>query len=336
MAWPGHKMQVVCYDMMLHSTYGSNDSSVKSVFYSGDIAHPRRNILSENREKQSINHVRNHIVHWCHKVANHDYHLFYHIQKNGIPSTPVFLQPLLQVFQTHYKPVEIQTKYYNELFSFSLRELIAGKVGIPIEEEDDQKNNGFAGLWLDSIPEKEGNYKIIYDLLIDCVDVQNGYISLKESNLIPHSFREADIVILYPQTKQKSSAIKQHILKGTIKEINNEQIVISLTNKQTDYSFFNDFNNWAIEPDFMERNYWSSISSLFNLLRCENRRIQILLGNEEPVSLDQFNVSSNHLTTTENNCITKALNAQDYFLLQGPPGTGKTSTFLIEYLRNNY
>ncbi|MBK9983872.1 MAG: AAA family ATPase [Saprospiraceae bacterium] len=149
---------------------------------------------------------------------------------------------------------------------------------------------------------------------------------------IPHSFRKGDLVILYPESENGYDSLTQHILKGSIKELHHNRLIVSLFNKQTDYTFIREYNYWAIEPDIFERNYWSKISCLFNFLKCDPRRSDLLLGVEEPLTENNFDFEDVNLTPHQNICITRALNARDYFLLQGPPGTGKTSTFLVNYI----
>ena len=219
------------------------------------------------------------------------------------------------------------------MIAFVLRELINAKVGGLTEEDAERKQNGFASLWLDAIADKKDDFSIIPQLKVSAIDSDTGYITLDFTEKIPHSFRKKDLVVLYPKSNGKYDALSQHILKGSIVEITTSKVTVSLYNKQTDYTFINQFDFWAIEPDIFERNYWSTISNLFNVLEANERKFNLLLGTEEPQFQNSVENSNPNLNKNQNTLIEDALNAKDYYLLQGPPGTGKTSTFLVNYLR---
>ncbi|MBK9983871.1 MAG: PD-(D/E)XK nuclease family protein [Saprospiraceae bacterium] len=128
-AWPGHHMQVVCYDMALESTYGANRNGTNSIFYSGCNIMPRRNIVSEHREKQRVLKIRNYIVTKVFRLAENDFTILEKIKINGINPLPPFHANALKEFRQYYIPTSIETYYYNEMVAFTLRELINSKVG---------------------------------------------------------------------------------------------------------------------------------------------------------------------------------------------------------------
>ena len=142
------------------------------------------------------------------------------------------------------------------------------------------------------------------------------------------------MVIIYPKIGGVYEPLKQHIFKGSIKIINQKRIVVSLFNKQTDYSFIEKYEFWALEPDIFERNYWSSIACLLEVLACSMEKRQLLLGHLEPQNLSINYQANTFLTSNQNQIIRQALEAKHYYLLQGPPGTGKTSIFLVNYVQN--
>ena len=332
-AWPGHKYQVVNYDLLLNSTYGNNRQGSNSVFYSRCQNRPYRNIVSESKEKQRALIIRNRIVKSIYKLSQNDFNILENIKNKGISFLPIFRNKALTYFQSVYGVNDIVTKYYNEMIAFVLRELINAKVGGGMTLDTERKQNGFASLWLDTLEEKKGNFSIIPQLKVRDVDSNKGRITLGITEEVPHSFRKKDLVILYPKINGKYNALINHILKGTIFEINSSEIIISIFNKQTDYNFIRKFDFWAIESDIFERNYWSKVSNLFNVLGAEERKCNLLLGEEEPKLEHLVKYSSPYLNENQNTLIENALNAKDYYLLQGPPGTGKTSTFLVNYLR---
>lgn len=332
-AWSNHKMQVVCYDMLLESTYGLNRRGSNMVFYSRCTISPYRSLVSEHREKQDAVNRRNEIVANIYRLAADNFTILQKIRSNGIPGLPSFGMAALQTFQHSYDPEKIASQYYQALMAFTLRELINAKVGDLLKEDDQEQQNGFAGLWLDSLATKESDFRIIYDLLVTDIDEQHGNISLTFSREITHSFRKGDPVIMYPKTGEEYNALSQYILKGSVKELHLDRLVVTLANKQTDYDYIKEYELWAIEPDLFERNYWSTISCLFNVLSCPDRKKRLLLGHERPAFNEGPLYFRKELTDNQNKVLQQALNARDYYLLQGPPGTGKTSTFLVNYVQ---
>lgn len=334
-AWVNHKVQVICYDMLLESTYGGDRKGTNAVFYSKCTISPYRNLVSDFGEKRWMLEKRNEIVARIYELAAGNYATLLRIKETGIPCLPAFNEGLLGNFQGAYQPGRITTEYYQEMVSFLLRELINAKVGNQLREEDEEQPNGFAGLWLDSLDEKQGDFRILYDLTVTGKDMEKGTIALSITKEIDHAFRKGDPVIMYPGNNGQYSALTQHILKGSLESIHLDRLVVSLNNKQTDYSFIDEHDNWAIEEDIFERNYWSAVSCLFNVLTAGDRKKRLLFGHEQPALHEQQPYTNKELTLTQVTTVQQALNARDYYLLQGPPGTGKTSTFLVSYIKES-
>ena len=335
MAFPNHKMQVVCYDMMLESTYGKDRKGFNAVFYSKCQISPYRHLVSEHREKMQILEQRNEIVAQIFRLAAKDFSVLERIKLQGIPGLPVFKDQVLTLFQKAYEPGRIATEYYQEMVSFLIRENINTKVGHLLKEEEEDQPNGFAGLWLDSLEVKLDDFRIIYDLETVEIREGHGFVHLNFTRKIDHAFRKGDLVILYPKSDDGYHVLHHHILKGSLDEIHPDRLVVCLNNKQTDYKFIRDHRTWALEPDIFEKNYWSAVSCLFNVLTAGGRKKKLLFGHEQPVFVREQLYTGVGLTETQRDVLQQALDARDYYLLQGPPGTGKTSTFLVHYVRES-
>ncbi|MDO6433113.1 ATP-dependent helicase [Flavitalea sp. BT771] len=335
LAFPNHKMQVVCYDMMLESTYGKDRKGFNAVFYSKCPDSPYRNLVSEHLEKRQVLQERNEIVAHIYQLAGGDFSVLQRIKNEGVRGLPVFKETILAQFRASYEPGRIATEYYQQMIAFLLREFINTKVGHQLKEEQEDQLNGFAGLWLDTRERKEDDFRVIYDL--ETVEIKEGlgYIRLKFTKKIDHAFRKGDLVILYPKMGEHYEALHHHILKGSLDEIHQDSLVVCLNNKQTDYNFIKTYSHWAVEPDIFERNYWSGIACLFNVLTASARKKRVLFGHEQPVFVREARYSNDSLTLIQQTSIQQALDARDYYLLQGPPGTGKTSTFLVHYVRES-
>jgi hypothetical protein len=333
-AWANHKMQVVSYDLLLKSTYGQNRRGFNAVFYSKCDVEPYRNIVSDHKEWNAALRVRNEIVARIYTLAGSDFSLLQQIKQTGIPGLPRFSEAELSQFQNLYDPGKITTQYYQELLAFTLREMINAKVGDLLSEEQDEEN-GFASLWMNDLQAKTTAFRMIPDLTVTSIDEENGHIFLSITTEIPHAFRKGDLVVMYPRGENGYNCMSQHILKGSIKELGLDTLTVSIYNKQTAYNFIHNHTYWAIEPDLFERNFWSTFSCLFNVLRCSYRKKKLLLGHEAPGFDNLEFPNDGSLTTNQHATIRDALNAHDYYLLQGPPGTGKTSTFLVNYVRES-
>lgn len=333
--WKNHKMQVVAYNMMLESTY-DNYQGTNEIFYSKSDK-PHRNIVSEYREKHHLLKIRNKIVTKLYQLSKGDFRSLDNLKTSGIADLPEYNLRRLKCFQQNYQPGRLTTSYYQQLLAFTLRELINSKTSDQYQSEaEDQHHSscGFASLWLDNLANKEKKYRLIYDLKIITVNKEKSYLTLQILQQdIAHAFRPGDMVIIYPKVADSYEPLKQHIFKGSIKKINQETILISLFNKQTDYSFIEQYDIWALEPDIFERNYWSSIACLLELLSCPMERKQLLLGHLEPKIGNVEYKKNSHLTNRQNQIIDQVLRSKNYYLLQGPPGTGKTSIFLVNYVR---
>ena len=333
LAFPNHQMQVICYDMMLESTYGQHRKGFNAVFYSKCRISPYRNLVSEHREKNQVLEIRNNIVARIYALASGDFSVMEQIKTRGVAGLPIFKEAALAQFRNAYEPERIATAYYQQMIAFLLREFVNTKVGNQLREDADDQPNGFAGLWLDPITEKLEDFRLIYDLETVEIKEGQGYVRLRLTRPIDNAFRKGDLVVLYPRTAEGYVALKHHILKGSLDEIHPDGLVVCLNNKQTNYTFIHDHQLWAVEPDIFERNYWSAISCLFNVLTAGLRKKRLLFGHEEPVFQQQQPYINPDLTAIQQKAVQQALDARDYYLLQGPPGTGKTSTFLISYIR---
>ena len=331
-----HKIQAVCYDMVLESTYTNSTKNNVAVFYSKKTdfnLSPFRFIVSEYQEKSAVLKIRNEIVSKIFAISQNDYstlnELLHPIFGTNLPR---YLISHLEEIRKYLSKGSKTRIYFQELLSFIFRELLIAKIGTGRGEEEGKIENGFASLWLDSLVSKKDHFKIIPDLRITHVEQTTATITVQFSE-IPHSFRVGDLIIFYPNTKYGYDALKNQILKGNIKSLSNNELEISLYNQQMDYSYLDQYNHWAIEPDMYENNYWSICSGLINILKCNPEKKELLLGHKEPRWRHIDYTSVNTLNDNQNEILRLALTAQDYFLLQGPPGTGKTSMFLLHFVK---
>ena len=119
-------------------------------------------------------------------MAASDFSILQRIRERGIQGIPRYMENDLLLFQQTYDPSKITTQYYQELLAFTLRELINTKVGDMLKEDEEEHQNGFAGLWLDNLVSKEDDFEVIYDLEVTRILEKDGHIHLSFTREMPH------------------------------------------------------------------------------------------------------------------------------------------------------
>ena len=339
--WESHKMQVVCYNLLLNSVFSEKRTGTSSIFYSKAIKDNLRNVAHFPQLEQDVLMLRNNIVSMSYKIAQQDYSALSKLTLDEFGARPKFTDTaLIDFHETLESASELEKKYFKIFVSFIFRELRTAKIG---SDEGFGASSGFASLWNDSREDKSAGYGIIYDLCLEKFDKDNSVIIFKRHDESVSSFREGDIAIIYPQSENQTNPLKHQLLKGIITKIEDDILKISLRNKYINENYLKKYKKWAIEPDMFESGFNSLFQSLFNFLKAGKRIKNILLGIEQPISVSKTieindKINNKNLTENQEENLKKAILAKDYFLLQGPPGTGKTSLMLInlvEYIFNN-
>lgn len=332
--WPNNKFQTVAYHCLLKSTYGEKRTGSNSIFYSQG-QDPNRAIVVGFNEESALLKVRNFLASILNKLKSNQAGPILKLLRFDDKrfNWPVYMESTLTTFSTAYSSApELVRNYYERLIAFLVQELLSSKTGDNPNPERQQ--NGFASLWLDDEKIKSENNRIIFDAKRVELDEEESEIKFEFDPEIPHSFRQDDLVIIYPKTAEGYFPLDQAILKGIIVEIGEGRLSLKLRNRQADTHFLTHFDYWAFEPDFFETNYWSTIQSLFNLLAVDREKQHLLLGLKEPeMRAFEFSPLEGKHYGNQNEILEKALKAKDFYLIQGPPGTGKTSTILVNIVK---
>ncbi|MFA7360899.1 MAG: ATP-binding protein [Candidatus Kapaibacterium sp.] len=331
--WPNNKMQLVCYNLLMKSTFGNDRKGITSVLYSSAKQSPFRAVaISPNDEKRVLS-IRNSIISDIFKLQENTFDILYKFLHADIGVTPVFSKNDIIEFSNLLKEASIlESKYYRYNLAFALREFISSKIGS--NRFSDYSRNGFSSLWLDTIEEKEKDYSIINNLELIKYNVVDDTIEFTLPGSTEHNFRDGDFIIIYKKTNDEPNPLSTELFRGKIKTISNHSVVIELHNKQLDQSYYSPGSFWVIEHDIVESNVWGTIQSLYDFLRAPTARKELLLGIREPQFENIHYINEENLSDDQNDNVRKAVSAKDYFLLQGPPGSGKTSTALICIVRN--
>lgn len=151
-------------------------------------------------------------------------------------------------------------------------------------------------------------------------------------------FKENDFVMIFPvEADGTTNPLNHQILKGTIIEIDDEHIVISLVNKQLSKDYFSQYKRWAICQDLRESTIKRMYQQVFTLINSTADKKQLILSLEkQPTFTEMAYTSSERLSELQNKIVKQAISANEYFIIQGPPGTGKTKYILTEIVNNLY
>ena len=332
--WPNHLIQVSSYNLLLDSSFPNRTGSSSILYSKADIEEALRNVPNIIQPKQDALMLRNQIVAIEHKLANGESELIQQINPTNFGIAPTYVRDDIEDFDSALSAATaLEKKYFYAFVSFIARELRTTKIGSNI----DNGNEGFASLWRKGIAEKEESFNILayLELCRDNNDFENFKVKRTDRTLKVSNFRVGDIVVLYPLESDGFLRPLQHqILKCKIKEIDSEYIKLRFRNKQVNRTYFDQFRHWIIEHDLSDVGFNAMNQSLFNFLKSDPERKNLLLGLKKPEFSHIPPIRAEELNEEQCKHLTSAMSAKDYFLLQGPPGTGKTSKMLKEMVRH--
>jgi len=327
--WNENFAQTICYNLLLDSTFESRTGSTQ-ILYSADSASPLRDAPNIIQKKQEIMLFRNMVIAEEHSIMKNDYNIFNRIKPESFNSLPDFQFKSVTSFHDCYSScTEVERKYFNHFFCFILGENYTSRLG----SDNGKDNSGVSSLWKDSLEEKSTSMNIVSGLVLDFdeSDFDNYHLVFNRSN--PEeisSFRKGDLIILYPiNSKGGSNLLKNQLIKCHIIEIDEHKVTISLRNKLFRKRFLEEFENWVIEPDYIDSTN-RILQSFSYFLRASDRKRKLILGVSEPEFRKKTDVIAPDLNEKQNYILRQAIAAEDYFIIQGPPGTGKTSYMLRE------
>lgn len=330
--WANNRAQVVCYHLLLRSTFGVNRHGQCAVFYSAAEGLPLRDVAANARAEAQVQLVRNRIVRGICDIANGQMWLLGCMDPDRIGKFPAYAGTTLGSLHAALRDADPLTRaWYEHFLAFALRELLTAKVGGPGEE--DRVGNGYSALWLEQREEKARHYAILDGLTIRSYDPATGILVLRMPDSRNHNFRDGDIGIIYRDADLFLKPLEDQILKGSIRSMGADEVTFALRNRQVDPQTFRVGSRWAIEHDMQDSNYWNQIQGLLDVLRAQPARRELLFGLREPRREALDPIEAPGMADDQRIPLQRILEAKDYFLLQGPPGTGKTSTLLVQAVR---
>lgn len=329
--WRNHYVQASCYNLLLKSVYPERYGN-SSIYYAKDDKRPFRNapILSGNF--QEIIDLRNRIVGLYFDIAGRNFSSIGNLVTELEKFPPSYWQKDIDVFiEKLNNSTKLAHEYLKEMLSFIFRELISNKIGKYAENPE----KAYSNLWLEE--RKINNRNTLHSLKLNNEEsnFDNYHLRFDRFDISDLNFRIGDQVVIYPTTEDGLTLfLKEQLLKGVIKLIDKSHVIISLRNKLLGKKFLENYNNWAIESDFLEHSYKKLPSVLFDFI--DDPEFEIKVGKVEQ-KIDEVHYNCDYLNDKQNEVVIAALSTNNYYLIQGPPGTGKTSYVLraiLEYYYN--
>ncbi|MFY0252969.1 DEAD/DEAH box helicase [Chitinophaga sp. 30R24] len=328
--WKNHEMQVVGYNLLLRSAFGRQRKGGSAILYSAATTHPLRDVSSTHQTENDLLLLRNEVVSMLLRLAGGEFEVLSAITAAAAQGLPLFSAIHFSTYQQAWQTAPpIAKAYYHEFLAFTIREFLQAKCGMFSAVSREEDADGFAALWLQEEEEKRSRFNIIPGLRFREFDAEKSAVLFDIVVPVNHNFRKGDTAIIYPRSGARLQPLQQQLLKGRIEDLGREHLSFSLNNRQMTLDFFRQFNEWIIEHDIYDSNYWMAAASLFYILSPQYReRADILLGLHMPRWRPLSHPVPVMHNTNQENIVQQALEAEDYYLLQGPPGTGKTSALL--------
>ncbi|MCX7879568.1 MAG: AAA domain-containing protein [Ignavibacteria bacterium] len=327
--WQSHYAQATGYNLLLDSAFpGRKGSSM--ILYSSDIEKPLREASNDINLKKEFIKVRN----WIHllesQIAKRNYSIFKTIEKilkekvNNSTFSNISNSNLLNL--SH----EVSPFLFSYV-SFILNEIRLAKTG----ENFSNSNHTQSDLWAKSIEEKVEQQNLLNDLILiqELSSYEKLHLCFKKTETTNKlcSLRKGDPVVIYTHS-MFLNPLSALMIKGTIKSIDKEYVVVSLRNKLKTKEFENDKNKWFLEGDYLESTSRNLFQSIFKFLLVSEEKKRNILG-EFPPTKKNTPLPEKYIADGYKETLTNAISSFPYYLIQGPPGTGKTRIIIRNLLR---
>ena len=346
---PPHRTQSVLYRLMIQSILGIGLDEQRFFLLYSRSASPEgllRPVNAAAGELRSILNLRNKIVAVERDVARYgaahaEWLMGQLVVDNLIPLpnrfTDRYIRPEIVQGRARldaHGDNALALRYLYRFYAFVTKEHYLSKVGYA----SGSGLSGTASLWRMSRDEKvrEGYMFVGLQLVRNDASAENPEVEflLPDDTLSP-DFREGDIVLFYICDRDTDRVSTRQIFKATVASLTADRVVLRLRDSQLYAEALPSDSYYAIEHDYVDSSFSTQYKGLYALLDASSHRRGILLGeaSEPPRRNGLRRLAYAYDNPGLARILTKALQADDYFLLVGPPGTGKTSVALRNMVR---
>lgn len=346
---PSHRVQSLLYQLMMQSVLGVRLDEQRFYLLYARSRYPDgllRPVKSESGELRAILNLRNQIVAAERDVARYgapqaEWLMGQLNAENLIPRpsrfTDRYIRPeILQGRARLERRADnlLALNYFYRFYAFVAREHYLSKVGYA----SGSGISGAASLWRMSRSEKvqegymfTGVRLVRNDVAAETPEVE---FALAGERLLP-DFREGDIVLFYRCDSEADRVSTSQIFKATVATLTSDRIVLRLRDSQLYAGALPPESLYAVEHDYVDASFAAQYRGLYTLLGASPHRRGLLTGeaDEQPRRNELRRLTYDYDNPDLSRILTKAVQADDYFLLVGPPGTGKTSMALRHMVR---
>ena len=346
---PSHRVQSLLYQLMMQSVLGVRLDEQRFYLLYARSRYPDgllRPVKSESGELRAILNLRNQIVAAERDVARYgapqaEWLMGQLNAENLIPRpsrfTDRYIRPeILQGRARLERRADnlLALNYFYRFYAFVAREHYLSRVGYA----SGSGISGAASLWRMSRSEKEqegymftGLRLVRNDAAAETPEVE---FALAGERLLP-DFSEGDIVLFYRCDSEDDRVSTSQIFKATVATLTPDRIVLRLRDSQLYAGALPPESLYAVEHDYVDASFATQYRGLYTLLGASPHRRGLLTGeaDEQPRRNELRGLTYDYDNPHLSRILTKAVQADDYFLLVGPPGTGKTSMALRHMVR---
>lgn len=343
-----HYVQTLLYALLIQSVFGKKLNVANYILYSGITERQLRFAPTIKSQQYEALQLRNQLLAIEHQLANlglnekesltdQGQSIIGYLKTSNWPKAKGFFLRDLNLFEKHIEQLTDTERQYLYAFSgFIAREHRLAKTGV----QGIESINGVASLWLDSFEEKQERFELLNHLVVRQDQSQSEeplivFGKTQQTSLLAN-FRKGDIAVLYPLEEGEPGVLRNQIFKCTVIGITAMEVIVRLRSRQFNGSLFQKREFWSLEHDQMDSSFNAMYRGLFEFAGAPVRKRMLLLGQTAPRQVPPIDYSwPEGLTEEQQNILSKAVAAPEYFLLWGPPGTGKTSRMLrhlVQYL----
>ena len=332
--WPNHAAQARLYRLLVRYSSGVRLKSLESyILYSSAESDSLRQADTPRTVDKELINLRNELVALEFKLARARTFremnpLLLAIDEEQLPEgLPNYITDRVERFADDYSQMsELSRRYVASWTNFIAQEHLLAKTG----DCDSSSRGSQADMWRAPLEEKTQNLDVLRNLtIVDVEQISNSIqprLTLKRHDDTKFTaLKVGDVCVLYPIRKHFTTPVDQQVHKVTIVEIDEFEVTLKFRQAQHNKELFLKYNNWVLEPDYLDRSTTDMYKSLRNFMASNFYKRELLLGIQRPGGEE---VEKEEGQAEQVAVVEQAVNCQDYFLINGPPGTGKTSHVL--------